>query len=333
MLRFSPPEFDRFTQASSFNVSFGGSEANVAVSLAQYGQKATFISRLPAHAIGQAAVNDLRRCGVDTDYIVRNGERIGIYFLEKGASQRPSQVIYDRAHSAFSQMEPGDLDWEEALRGAAWFHWSGITPALGKNVQACLKAACVAAKKAGAYISCDLNFRAKLWTEKEAQAVMQPLMEYVDVCIANEEDAQRSLGFSVSGANVEQGQLDESGYITLAHELKDAFNFRTVAITLRESFSASRNAWSALLHDDQACRTPYRSTRYDIQIVDRVGAGDSFAAGLIYGLLTRDSSQGALEFAVAASCLKHTLPGDYNLVTEGEVLKLMRGQGSGRVER
>ena len=333
MLRLSPPEFDRFTQASSFDVSFGGSEANVAVSLAQYGLDAYFISCLPGHAIGQAAVNDLRRCGVRTDFIARGGARIGTYFLEKGASQRPSQVIYDRAHSAFSQIQLKDVDWDAALEGASWFHWSGITPALGRNAQACLKTACTAAKNAGATISCDLNFRAKLWTEKEAQDVMRPLMEYVQVCIANEEDAQRSLGMTVADTNVEQGQLDESGYITLARDLKTAFDFQAVAITLRESFSASRNAWSALLHDDKACRIPYRSTRYDIQIVDRVGAGDSFAAGLIYGLLAEDDSRTALEFGVAASCLKHTLRGDYNLSTKDEVLKLMRGQGSGRVER
>ena len=333
MLRLSPPEFDRFTQASTLEMSFGGSEANVAVSLAQYGLDAFFVSRLPKHSIGQAAVNDLRRCGVQTDFVARGGDRIGTYFLEKGASQRPSQVIYDRARSAFSHMQPEDMDWDAAFRGASWFHWSGITPALGRNIQACLHAACEAARRAGATVSCDLNFRAKLWTEAEAQAAMRPLMEYVDVCIANEEDAQRSLGFAVSNTNIEQGELDEAGYVMLARELKAAFDFSVVAITLRESYSASRNAWSALLHDDKACQAPYRSTRYDIQIVDRVGAGDSFAAGLIYGLLTQKSSQMAVEFATAASCLKHTLRGDYNLVTKDEVLKLMGGHGSGRVER
>lgn len=333
MLRLSPPGYDRFVQATSFDVTFGGSEANVAVSLAHFGHEAFFVCRLPRHAIGQAAVNDLRWCGVRTDYIVRAGQRIGTYFLEKGASQRPSQVIYDRAHSSFSRMRPEELDWDTVMDGAGWLHWSGITPALGPSVQACLERACAAAKKAGATISCDLNFRAKLWSEREAQRVMRPLMSQVDVCIANEEDAQRSLGFSVARTDVEQAALDETAYGALARELKAAFDFRAVAITLRESFSASRNAWSALLHDDKDCRLPYRSARYDIQIVDRVGAGDSFAGGLIHGLLTRNNTQEALEFAVAASCLKHTLSGDYNMVSVAEVEKLMEGHGSGRVER
>ena len=333
MLRLSPPDYDRFIQTASFDATFGGSEANVAVSLAQYGMEAFFISRLPPHAIGQAALNNLRRYGVRTDLIVRGGDRIGAYFLEKGASQRPSQVIYDRAHSAFSLMEPADLDWDKAMAGASWLHWSGITPALGPSVRESLKVACVAAKKAGAVISCDLNFRAKLWTEREAQSVMRPLMGYVDVCIANEEDAQRSLGFTVDDSDVEKGHLNEASYSALARQMKAAFDFQAVAITLRESFSASRNAWSALLHDEKDCATPYRSSRYEIDIVDRVGAGDSFAGGLIYGLLTRKSSCEALEFAVAASCLKHTQRGDYNLVTVSEVEKLMQGSGSGRVER
>ena len=333
MLRLSPPGYDRFVQATSFDVTFGGSEANVAVSLAQFGHEAYFVCRLPSHGIGQAAVNNLRQCGVRTDHVVRGGQRIGTYFLENGASQRPSQVIYDRARSAFSQMQAEDLDWDEVLNGAQWLHWSGITPALGPGVQACLTAACKAASNAGATVSCDLNYRAKLWSVQEAQRVMRPLMEYVDVCIANEEDAQRSLGFSVAHTDIEKGELDEASYSVLARELKEAFDFRAVAITLRESFSASHNAWSALLYDEAECTTPYRSTRYEIQIVDRVGAGDSFAGGLIHGLLTRQSSQEALEFAVAASCLKHAIRGDYNYVTEAEVVKLMGGRGSGRVER
>ncbi|MDE2957441.1 MAG: sugar kinase [Bacteroidota bacterium] len=333
MLRLSPPGFERFVQAGSFDVTYGGSEANVAVSLAQFGHEAHFVCRLPRHAIGQAAVNDLQRCGVRTDHIVRAGERIGAYFLEKGASQRPSQVIYDRAYSAFSQMHPAELDWDAIMHKVQWLHWSGITPALGPNVQACLEAACIAARKAGATISCDLNYRAKLWSEREAQHVMRPLMAQVDVCIANEEDAQRSLGFDVARTDVEQAELDEAAFGSLIRRLKEEFDFRAVAITLRESFSASRNAWSALLHDEKDCRVPYRSARYDIQIVDRVGAGDSFAGGLIHGLLTGSSTQEALEFAVAASCLKHTLAGDYNLVTAAEVEKLMGGRGSGRVER
>jgi len=333
MLRLSTPGFSRFSQVQSFDVTFGGGEANVAVSLANYGLKSYFVTRLPKHDIGQAAVNHLRRFGVHTDYIIRDGERLGIYFLETGASQRPSKVIYDRNHSAVSEMRPGDVDWSDVFKGAAWFHWTGITPALGESARECVKAACSAAKAAGVTISCDLNFRKKLWTEKEAQAFMQPLMEHVDVCIANEEDAEKSLGMKPRGADVEAADLDESAYFKLAKDLKKEYDFEAVAITLRESFSASRNGWSAVLHDDKQCKQPYRSKRYDIQIVDRVGGGDAFAGGLICGLLTKDNTGDALEFAVAASCLKQTIPGDFNLVTAEEIEKLTAGSGSGRVER
>lgn len=333
MLRLSPPGYSRFVQAHSFDVTFGGGEANVAVALSNYGLESYFISKLPKHEIGQAAVNFLRRFGVHDDYILRGGDRIGIYFLETGASQRPSKVIYDRADSAVTTLTPDEFDWDALFDGAKWFHWTGITPALGEKPRACVVAACKAAQAAGATVSCDLNFRAKLWTEQEAQQVMRPLMEYVDVCIANEEDAEKSLGFHAGTTDVESAELDEEAYAQLCRELKKEYGFEAVAITLRESFSASRNGWSAMLHDEEECREPYRSTRYEIQLVDRVGGGDSFASGLIYGLLKKDDTREALEYAVAASCLKQTIPGDFNLVSVSEVEKLAQGSGSGRVER
>lgn len=333
MLRLSTPGFSRFLQADHFKITFGGGEANVAVALANFGEEAFFVSRFPKHEIGEAALRSLRQHGVDTRYILRGGERLGVYFLETGASQRPSKVIYDRAGSAVNDMDGSMANWDEIFENKQWFHWTGITPALGKKPQQAIVTACKAAKKAGVTISCDLNFRSKLWTEKEAQAVMNPLMEYVDVCIANEEDAQRSLGFEAGKTDVEGAELDEEGYYQLARELKSEYGFKTVAITLRESFSASMNGWSAVLHDEKDCKEPARSTRYEIQIVDRVGGGDSFASGLIYGLLNKSNTKDALEYAVAASCMKHTIPGDFNLVSVDEVEKLVKSGGSGRVER
>lgn len=333
MLRLATPGFSRFVQADTFEATYGGGEANVAVALAGYGMDSHFVTRLPKHEIGEAAMQAVQRFGVKTDHVVRGGDRVGIYFLETGASQRASKVIYDRAGSAVSDMSPDMVNWADVFANTSWFHWTGITPALGEKPRLALIAACKAAKAAGVTISCDLNFRAKLWSEKEAQAVMNPLMEYVDVCIANEEDAEKSLGFHAGTTDVEGAHLDEKGYTVLAKELKKIHGFKTVAITLRESFSASRNGWSAMLHDERDCTEPVRSTRYDIQIVDRVGGGDSFASGLIYGLLTKSNTKDALEFAVAASCLKHTIPGDFNLVRADEVEKLMKSGGSGRVER
>lgn len=333
MLRLSTPGYTRFVQAQNFDVTFGGGEANVAVSLSNYGFESYFVTKLPKHEIGQSAVNHLRRFGVKDDYIVRGGDRIGIYFLETGASQRASKVIYDRANSAVALMKKGEVDWKKVFENADWFHWTGITPALGKNAQELLNEACETAKSMGVTVSCDLNFRAKMWTTEEAQAVMKPLMKYVDVCIANEEDAEKSLGLKADKTNVEAGKLDEEGYFNVAKKLKETYGFQAVSITLRESYSASRNGWSALLLDDKDCKEPYRSRRYDIDIVDRVGGGDSFASGLIYGLLTKENSKEALEFAVAASCLKHTIPGDFNLVSVDEVEKLIKSGGSGRVER
>ncbi len=333
MLRLSTPGFTRFVQTDRFDVVYGGGEANVAVALANFGLDSYFVSKLPKHEIGQSAINHMRRFGVKDDFIVRGGDRVGIYFLETGASQRASKVIYDRANSAVSEMNASEVDWDAVFDGAGWFHWTGITPALGKKAQEAVKAACKAAKAAGATVSCDLNFRAKLWTTEEAQAVMNPLMEFVDVCIANEEDAERSFGLTAGETDIETGEIYEAGYDKLARTLKSKYGFQTVAITLRESFSASHNGWSAMLHDDKDCTTPTRSRRYDIQIVDRVGGGDSFASGLIYGLVSESNTRDALEFAVAASCLKQTIPGDFNLVSAAEVKKLAKGSGSGRVER
>lgn len=333
MLRLSTPGYYRFVQSQSFDVTYGGGEANVAVSLANYGLESYFLSKLPKHEIGQSAINHLRRYGVKTDYIVRGGERVGIYFLETGYSQRASKVIYDRTGSAVSTMKKDEVDWENVFKGIDWFHWTGITPALGKPAQECLKAACEAARRNGAKISCDLNFRKKMWTEEDAQKVMNPLMEYVDVCIANEEDAEKSLGIKPENTDVSSAKLDEAGYFKLAEKLKNKYSFSVVAITLRESFSASRNGWSALLIDDADCKSAYRSRIYDILLVDRVGGGDAFASGLIFSLLMKSNSRDALEFAVAASCLKQTIPGDLNLVSLDEVEKLAKGDASGRVER
>lgn len=333
MLRLSTPGFSRFVQAQQFDATYGGGEANVAVSLAQYGLRAEFVSKLPAHEIGQAALNHLRRYGVGTEHVARGGERLGIYFLETGASQRASKVIYDRAGAAVTTLTPDEIDWAAVFDGARWFHWTGITPALGEGPQRALRAALEAARAAGVTVSCDLNYRQKLWTTAEAQAVMRPLMEFVDVCIANEEDAERSLGLEAGATDVEGAELDEAGYRRLCRALRQEFGFETVAVTLRESFSASMNGWSAMLHDGRDGAEPYRSRRYEVTLVDRVGGGDSFAAGLIYGLLTKADTRDALEFAVAASCLKQTIPGDVNLVSVDEVEKLAAGSGSGRVER
>ena len=333
MLRLSTPGFQRFVQADAFDATYGGGEANVAVALAGFGLESHFVTKLPAHEIGQAAVNHLRRYGVDTRFVVRGGDRVGVYFLETGASQRPSKVIYDRAGAAVTTLTPDEADLDAALEGARWFHFTGITPALGETPRRTVVAAARAAKAAGATVSCDLNYRKKLWTVEEARAVMRPLMEHVDVCIANEEDAEKCLGMTAGETDVHGAELDEAGYFELARRLKAEFGFEAVAITLRESFSASHNGWSAVLHDDWACREPVRSTRYEIQIVDRVGGGDSFASGLIAGLLQTDDTRAALEFAVAASCLKQTIPGDANLVSRAEVEALAAGGGSGRVER
>lgn len=330
MLRLAPEGYYRFVQADSFGATYGGGEANVAVSLANFGVDSTFVTKLPSHEIGQAAVNSLRKYGVDTSEIARGGERIGIYFLEKGASQRPSKVIYDRKGSAIATASESDFDWKKIFDGADWFHFTGITPALNQEIAHICLMACKEAKKAGVKISCDLNYRNKLWTKAEARATMSELCKYVDVCIANEEDANDVFGIQASETDVATGKVNHEGYKEVAKELKEAFGFERVAITLRESVSANDNNWSAMLMDGDEF---FFSKKYSMHIVDRVGGGDSFGAGLIYSILNHYTSQETIEFAVAASCLKHTVEGDYNMVTVEEVNKLAGGDGSGRVQR
>lgn len=331
MLRLTPSEPNgRFINADKFDVIWGGGEANVAVSCANYGDDAYFVSKLPAHEIGQACVNGLRRYGVHTEYIARGGDRVGIYYAETGASMRPSKVIYDRAHSAISEADPTDFNWDEIFKDADWFHFSGITPAISDKAAELTKVACIEAKKHGVTVSCDLNYRAKLWSVEKAQSVMTQLMQYVDVCIGNEEDAEKCLGFKPD-ADVEGGNTDASGYHKIFEQMMKQFGFKIVASTLRESHSASDNGWKALLYDGKQF---YESKHYEITpIVDRVGGGDSFSGGLIHGLLKWKDPSKALEFAVAASALKHTIPGDFNLVSEDEVLSLAGGNASGRVQR
>jgi 2-dehydro-3-deoxygluconokinase len=333
MLRLSPPDHRRFVQAQRFDATYGGGEANVAASLANYGADSYFISKLPDHEIGQACLNQLRRYGIGTDFIARGGDRLGVYFLEIGASQRGSKVVYDRSGSAVNTLTPDEVNFDAALADADWFHWTGITPALGQTPRETLRAALGAAKEHGVTVSCDLNYRGKLWSVEEAREAMRPLMKQVDVCIANEEDADRCLGLAAGTTDVETGELDIEGYEDLAQRLRDEFDFETVAITLRESFSASVNGWSGLIHNGTDATEPYRSSRYEIDLVDRVGGGDSFCGGLIYGLIAKESAQEAVEFAAAASCLKQTIPGDFNLASREEVESLAEGSGSGRVER
>ena len=332
MLRLQPYNYERFVQCDHVEFTFGGGEANVAVSLANYGLDAAFVSKLPAHAIGQAAVNSLRRYGVDTSKIVRGGDRVGIYFNEKGASQRGSVCIYDRAHSAIQLADPSDFDWGSIFEGAEWFHFTGITPALGPNlVQICVDA-CKAAKARGIKISCDLNYRGKLWTRAQARETMTELAQYIDVCISNEEDAKDVFGIEAENTDIYGGSLNHEGYKSVAKQLADKFGFEMVAITLRESHSAFDNGWSAMLYNvakDEYCF----SKKYDLHIIDRVGGGDSFGGGLIYSLITGKDTQAAVEFAVAASALKHSIEGDYNMVTVAEVEKLAGGDGSGRIQR
>jgi 2-dehydro-3-deoxygluconokinase len=330
MLRLAPEGYTRFVQADSFGATYGGGEANVAVSLANFGMDAAFITKLPAHDIGQAAVNSLRRYGVDTSGIVRVGQRVGIYYLEKGASQRPSKVVYDRAGSAIACAEKSDFNWDDIFAGADWFHFTGITPALGSHVADICLDACKAAKAKKMTVSCDLNYRKNLWSRGEAGRTMAGLMPYVDVCIANEEDAADVFGIKADNTDISAGKVSHDGYKEVAKKLADRFGFRKVAITLRGSISANDNNWAAMLYDGDDY---YFSRNYLIHIVDRVGGGDSFGAGLIYSLLSGYDPQSALEFAVAASCLKHTIEGDFNQVSVAEVQKLAGGDASGRVQR
>lgn len=330
MLRLAPEGYYRFVQADSFGATFGGGEANVAVSLANFGMDASFISKLPKHEIGQAAVNSLRKYGVDTSLITRGGDRVGIYYLEKGASQRPSKVIYDRAGSAIATASKSDFDWDSIFEGAGWFHFTGITPALSDELAEICLEACRKAKEKGIAVSCDLNYRNKLWSKEKAGIVMDKLCRYVDVCIANEEDAADVFGIRADNTDITSGELSYEGYKTVAKKLADRFGFSYVAITLRESISANDNNWAALLYDGNDYSF---SRKYAVHIVDRVGGGDSFGAGLIYSMMNGFDSQGTIEFAVAASCLKHSVEGDFNMVSADEVLKLSGGDGSGRVQR
>jgi len=330
MLRLSPEGNYRFIQADSFQIIPGGGEANVAISCANYGHDCYFVSKLPKHEIGQIALNGMRRYGVNCDFVARGGDRVGLYYAETGASMRPSKVIYDRAHSAIAEAKPEDFDFDKIFEGADWFHWSGITPAISDASAECLRQACIAAKKHGVTVSVDLNFRKKLWTSEKAISVMRPLMQYVDVCIGNEEDAELCLGFKPD-ADVEGGQTDAAGYEGIFRQMMQEFGFKYVVSTLRESFSATHNGWKALIYDGKEF---YQSKRYDINpIIDRVGGGDSFSGGLIHGLLTKPTQGEALEFAVAASALKHTIPGDFNLVSVEEVEALAGGSANGRVQR
>ena len=330
MLRLQPYNYERFVQCDHVEFTFGGGEANVAVSLANYGMDVAYVTKLPTHAIGQAAVYSLRRYGVDTGKIVRGGDRVGIYFNEKGASHRGSVCIYDRAHSAIQEAQPSDFDWDSIFEGAQWFHFTGITPALGPNVVEICKEACKAAKAHGCKISCDLNYRGKLWTRAEARAAMTELCRYVDVCISNEEDAKDVFGIEAEDTDITGGKLNKEGYKSVAKQLMDQFGFEKVAITLRTSISASDNDWAGMLYDGKDFCF---SKEYHLRIVDRVGGGDSFGGGLIYALLNGKSTQDAIEFAVAASALKHSIEGDFNRVTVAEVEKLSGGDGSGRVQR
>lgn len=330
MLRLAPEGYYRFVQAEKFGVVYGGAEASVAISLANYGFDAKFVTKLPKHEIGQAALNAVRKYGVDTNAIVRDGDRVGIYFLEKGASQRPSKVVYDRAGSAFSLSKTGEYDWKTIFEGAEWFHFTGITPALSPELSDLCIEACKAAKETGATISCDLNYRNKLWSKERAGKVMNEICKYVDVCIANEEDAADVFGIHAANTDVTSGKVNHEGYKEVAKLLADRFGFRKVAITLRESISADDNNWSAMLYNGSDY---FFSKTYKIHIVDRVGGGDSFGGGLICATLNGYDPQTTIDFAVAASCLKHSIEGDANMVSLDEVMKLMGGNASGRVQR
>lgn len=332
MLRLKTPGHERFFQTPMFEATFGGGEANVAVALANYGVNAGFVSALPNNDIGASAIRELQRFGVDTQHIKRSGDRVGIYYLETGANQRPSKVVYDRAGSSICMAQPGDFDWHSIFDGARWFHITGITPALSESAAALSLEAVKAAREIGVTVSCDFNFRGKLWKwGKSAPDVMTELVKYVDVGIANEEDCQKSLGITAD-VDVESGDLDIAKYEALSSKVLSAFpEMSVIAITLRESHSADRNGWSACLRDETGFRL---SQRYEItDIIDRVGGGDSFASALIYGLNAYQDRQQSLEFAVAASCLKHSISGDFNRVSVAEVEHLMGGDASGRVQR
>ncbi len=338
LLRLGTPQFQRFTQARSFEAYYTGAEANTLVSLVNYGLEGYAVSKVPANDIGQACVNFLKGHGLNTDFIVRGGDRLGLFYLETGASQRASKVIYDRTNSAITTLKPGEIDWRAALAGKDWFHFSGTAPALGPDMPAVVEEGCRVARELGLTVSCDLNYRKKLWSPERAGQVMSRLMAPpdgapdggVDVLMCNEEDAEMVFGIAAEGVDIRSGKLDAGRYEEVARRLRERFGFKYVAITLRESLSATFNNWSGVLYDGNAL---YCSKRYEMYVVDRVGGGDSFDGGLIYGLLTGMSPQETVEFAAAASCLKHSIPGDFNLAYADEVKALMQGDASGRVQR
>ncbi len=332
LLRLAAPGYTRLFQKDSLDATFCGGEANVAASLSILGLDSVFVTKLPDSDVGHAAAHSLDYFKVDTSKVVYGDGRMGLYYLEKGASQRPSKVIYDRAYSAIAMAKKQDFDWSKIFEGATWFHWTGINPALSDEMADICEEACKIAKQRGLTVSCDLNYRGKLWTSEKAQEVMKPLMKYVDVCICNEEDAEKVLGIKPLESDVETAELNEEGYVHTAEMIYSYYGCKFIATTLRKSFSASYNGWRAMLYDSETLES-YFSREYDIQIVDRVGGGDSFGAGLIYALGTGMEPQDAIEFATAASCLKQTIEGDYNRTTADEVRSLLNGNGSGRVQR
>ena len=332
MMRLNPEGYTRFVQAERFEASYAGGEANVAVSLANFGQDAAFVTKLPANPLGEAARNAVRRFGVETKDIVWGGPRLGVYFVEKGASQRASKVVYDRAGSSIALARRGDFDWAKILKGVRWFHFTGITPALGGDLPAICLDALKWCRAHRITVSCDLNYRGKLWTKAEAGACMEKLVPYVDVLIANEADAADVFGIGGKGSDVERGRLDKAGYVSVAEQLIARFGCKKVAITLRTSLSAFDNLWAGMLYDAKAKKAVF-STEYKLHIVDRVGGGDSFGGGLIYALATGRGPQASIDFAVAASALKHSIEHDFNLVSVAEVEALAAGNGTGRVQR
>ena len=333
MLRLSTPNFEKFIQADEFDINYGGGEANVAVSLANYGHDAEFVTAVPNNEIGECAIAALRKYNVGTKHIAKCGERLGIYYLESGSSVRPSKVVYDRAHSSISTATEENFDFDAIFEGADWFHFTGITPALSDSAAALTEKALICAKKHGVKVSVDLNFRNKLWSSEKAQSVMKNLMKYVDVCIGNEEDAELVLGYKPGKTDVTSGELELQGYKSIFEQMVADYNFEYCVSSLRESHSASDNGWSACIYSS-ATKEFYHSKKYNLHpIVDRVGGGDSFAGGVIAGLLDGKDFKAALEFGVAASALKHTIPGDFNFASRKEVETLAGGDASGRVQR
>lgn len=330
MGRLNPEGYGRIVQAKEFEISYGGGEANVAVSLASFGKRAAYVTKVPDNELSRSALQSLKEHNVDVSRVVYGGDRLGLYFIEKGASQRPSKVIYDRKYSAISMAEREDFDWRKIFSNAEWFHFTGITPALSDNCAEICLDACRVAKELGVTVSCDINFRKNLWSSQKAEQVMSALMPYVDVAIANEEDCERVFGIKAEDSDVESGEISTEGYKAVAKKLSERFHIPTVAITLRESISADDNVWSAMLYNHGEY---FFSKKYNLHIVDRVGGGDSFGGGLIYALSEGHDNQYTVDFAVASSALKHTVEYDFNEVSISEVESLMGGDGSGRVQR